>query len=72
MAGQKCLGGVDKVEPVFGGGDMDHAEEAVGQLIIAGSDVPVYLELTEHAFDAVALVLSEGAVKGMVKRAPDW
>jgi len=34
---------------------MDHAEEAVGQLIVAGSDGAVDLEVTEHAFDAVAL-----------------
>jgi len=27
---------VDKFEPVSGGGEMDHAEEAVGQLVIAG------------------------------------
>ncbi len=27
-----ALGGVDKFEPVSGGGDMDHAEEAFGEL----------------------------------------
>ena len=32
------LGGVDKFEPVFGGGDMDHGEEAFGELVVAGSD----------------------------------
>ncbi|TWH78271.1 hypothetical protein IQ25_04227, partial [Novosphingobium taihuense] len=31
-----CLGGVDKFEPVSGGGEMDHPEEAVGQLIVSG------------------------------------
>ncbi len=43
------LGGVDKFEPVSGGGDMDHAEEAVGELIVAGGDGTVDLEMAEHA-----------------------
>ena len=34
---------------------MDHAEEAVGQLVIAGGDGPVDLEAAEHALDPVAL-----------------
>ena len=36
---------------------MDHAEEAVGQLVIAGGDGPVDLELSEHALDAIALLV---------------
>ena len=32
------LGGVDKFEPVSGGGDVDHAEEAFGELVISGCD----------------------------------
>lgn len=32
------LGGVDKFEPVSGSGDMDHAEEAIGQLVVSGGD----------------------------------
>ena len=36
---------------------MDHAEEAVGQLIVAGGDGAVDLEVTEHALDAVALLV---------------
>ena len=55
------LGGVDKFEPVSGGGDMDHAEEAVGELVVAGGDGAVDFEMTEHALDAV-LLLVERAV----------
>ena len=51
---QVQLGGVDKFEPVSGGGEMDHSEEAVGQLIVSGGDGPVDLELPEHALDAIA------------------
>ncbi len=32
------LGRVDKFEPVSGGGDMDHVEEAFGELVVAGGD----------------------------------
>lgn len=49
------LGGVDKIEPVSGGGGMDHAGEAAGQLVIAGGDGAVDLEMAEHTLDAVAL-----------------
>ena len=48
------LGGVDKFEPVSGGGDMDHAEEAFGELVVAGSDGTVDFQTTEEAFDAIA------------------
>ena len=34
---------------------MDHAEEAVGQLIVAGCDGADDSEMAEHALDAVAL-----------------
>ena len=51
------LGSVDKFEPVSGGGEMDHAEEAVGQLVVARGDSAVDLEMAEHAFDAVALLV---------------
>ncbi len=53
----ELLGGVDKFEPVSGGSEMDHAEEAVGQLVIAGGDRPVDFETTEHAFDAIPLLV---------------
>lgn len=46
---------MDKFEPVSGGGEMDHAQEAIGKLVVAGGDGPVDLEMAKHAFDAVAL-----------------
>jgi hypothetical protein len=52
-----ALGGVDKFEPVSGGGEIGHSEEAVGQLIVSGGDSAVDLELSEHAFDAIALLV---------------
>ncbi len=51
------LGGVDKFEPVSGSGEMDHPEEAVGQLIVSSGDGAVNLELSEHALDAIALLV---------------
>ena len=65
MSTIKCaivLGGVDKFEPVSGGGEMDHAEEAVGKLVIAGSDRAVDLELAEHSLDAVALLVERSVM----------
>lgn len=49
------VGSVDKFEPVSSGGEMDHAKEAIGKLVVAGGDGPVDLEMAEHALDAVAL-----------------
>ena len=43
-----ALGSADKFEPVSGGGKMDHAEEAVGELVVAGGDGAVDLELSEN------------------------
>ena len=34
---------------------MEHAEEALGELVVAGCDGAVDLEMAEHALDAVAL-----------------
>ena len=51
------LGGVDKFEPVSGGGEVDHAEEAAGELVVARGDGTIDLEVAEHALDAVALVV---------------
>lgn len=56
------LGGVDNFEPVSSGGEMDHAEEAVGQLIVAGGDCTVDLEVTEHAFDSVPLLVERPVI----------
>jgi len=36
---------------------MDHAEEAVGKLVVAGGDSAVDFEMAEHALDAVALLV---------------
>ena len=36
---------------------MDHAEEAAGQLVVAGGDSSVDLEMAKHALDAVALLV---------------
>jgi hypothetical protein len=54
---RRLLGGVDKFEPVSGGGKMDHPKEAVGKLVVARSDGTVGLEMTEHAFNPVALLV---------------
>jgi hypothetical protein len=53
----RLLGGVDKFEPVSGGGEMNHPEEAVGQLIVSGGDGAVDLERSKHALDAIALLV---------------
>ncbi len=49
------LGGVDKFEPVSGAGDMYHAEEAFGELIISGGDGAVDFQAAEESFDVVSL-----------------
>jgi hypothetical protein len=36
---------------------MDHSEETAGQLVVAGGDGAVDLQVTEHAFDAIALLV---------------
>ena len=36
---------------------MDHAEEAVGKMVVSGGDGAVDLELPEHALDAIALLV---------------
>ncbi|WCP15805.1 Non-homologous end joining protein Ku [Sphingobium sp. AntQ-1] len=56
------LGGVDKFEPVSGGGEMDHAEEAIGQLVVAGCDGTVDFEVPEHTLDAVALLVERSVM----------
>jgi hypothetical protein len=48
------LSSVDKFEPASGCGNIDHAEGAIGKLIVAGSDRAVDLEVAEHSLDAVA------------------
>ena len=41
---------------------MDHTEEAAGQLIVAGGDGAVDLEVAEHSFDAVTLLVEHPVV----------
>lgn len=53
---------MDKFEPVSGGGEMDHAEEAAGQLVVAGGDSSVDLEMAEYALDAVALLVERSVM----------
>lgn len=48
---------MDKFEPVSCGGEMDHTEEAIGQLVVAGGDGPIDFEMAEHALDPVALLV---------------
>jgi len=36
---------------------MDHSEETAGQLVVASGDGAVDLQVTEHAFDAIALLV---------------
>ena len=40
---------------------MDNAEEAVGQLVVAGGDGAVDLEVAEHALNAVPLLVGVGS-----------
>ena len=56
------LGGVDKFEPVSGGGDMDHAEEAFGELVVACGDGTVDFEAAEEAFDMIAFLVERPVV----------
>ena len=53
----RSLGSVDKFEPVSSGGEVDHAEEGVGQLVVACGDGTIDLEMAEHALDVVALLV---------------
>ena len=46
------LGGVDKFEPVSDCSNVDHAEEAAGELIISCGHCTVDLQMPEHAFYA--------------------
>ena len=48
------LCGVDKFEPVFGGGDIDRAEEAFGELVVACCDGAVDFQAANEGFDVVS------------------
>jgi len=49
------LGDVDKFEPVSGRCDVNHAEEAFGELIVSCGDSAVNFHTAEEAFDVVSL-----------------
>ena len=51
------LGVVDEFEAVSGGGDVDHAHEARGKLVVAGGNGAVGFQAAEHALDAIALLV---------------
>ena len=53
----RALGGVDKFEPVSGGGDVDHGQEALRELVIACRDGAINFEASEEALDLVALFM---------------
>lgn len=53
---------MDKFKPVSGGGEVDHSQEAAGQLVVAGGNGTVDLEVAEHALDAVALLVERSVM----------
>lgn len=53
---------MDKFEQVSCGRDLDHAEEALGELVVAGSDGSVDLEMTKHALDTVAFLVEDAVM----------
>lgn len=53
---------MDKFEPVSGGGKLDHAEEAVGKLVVSGGNGAVDLEMAEHALDPIALIVEPAII----------
>jgi hypothetical protein len=52
---KRMLGSMDKFEPVSGGSDVNHAEEAFVELVISGCDGVVDFQTPEEAFDVIAL-----------------
>lgn len=53
---------MDEFEHVASGCNLDHAEEALGELVVAGGDGSIDLEMTEHALDAVSLLIEDPVV----------
>jgi hypothetical protein len=52
---------VDEFEQVAGDSDLDHAEEAFGELVVSSGDRAINLKMTKHALDTIALLV-QGAV----------
>jgi hypothetical protein len=57
-----ALGGVDEFEQVAGGGDLDHAEEALGELVVSGCYRAIDLEMTKHSLDTIALLVEDAVM----------
>lgn len=57
-----ALGSVDKFKQVAGGSDLDHAEEAFGELVVSGGDRAIDLEMTKHALDTIAFLVESAVV----------
>ena len=57
-----ALGGVDEFEQVAGGSDLDHAEEALGELVVSGGDRSIDLEMTKQALDTVAFLVEDAVM----------
>nr|WP_309600578.1 pilus assembly protein TadG-related protein [Brucella anthropi] len=47
----KLLGGVDEFEPVSCGSNMNHADEALGELVVSSSNGAVDFQSAKHPFD---------------------
>ncbi|AIK41125.1 Uncharacterised protein [Brucella anthropi] len=47
----KWLGGVDEFEPVSCGSNMNHADEALGELVVSSSNGAVDFQSAKHPFD---------------------
>lgn len=50
------------MEPVSGGGDMDHAEEAFGELVVSSGDGAVDFQATEESFDVIAFLVERSVM----------
>jgi len=56
------LDGVDKFEPVSGCGDMDHTEEAFGELVVSGGDGSVDFQAAEEALDVITFLVERPVI----------
>ncbi|MDP9591179.1 hypothetical protein GR158_00045 [Shinella sp. AETb1-6] len=48
---------MDKIEPVSGRGEMDHAGEAIRELIFSGCDGTVDFLMSGRSLDAISLLV---------------
>jgi hypothetical protein len=54
---KRALGGVDKFDPISGGGNKDHTEEALGELIVPGCDSAVDFQTDKVALDIIVFLI---------------